>query len=177
MRKEASPMVSRRVIMAAAVHSHHSRRSMRRNAARGSADRAKLVCSRLFGGSRFKCHPNETHSCAMFPKGLGSRVSSIPRGPNLANCSCTNPSKYAPLLLAWTAGNLLYVQEDTVFRKVRGVGKVRWACAIMGGKSRFGTGPEKASLLGLATRPEETMEAARDRVSFRSGKPMRCRGS
>jgi hypothetical protein len=169
-------MVSRRVMMAAAVHSHHSRRSMRRNAARGSVDRAKPVCSRLFGGSRFKYHRTK-------PALARSSVNVL--GAESLCCSWDEPSKLflheliqvcASFPLAWTASKLLHVQEDTVFRKVRQLWKVSGACAIMGGESRFGTGPRR-HLLGLVTRPEETMESARDRVFFRSGKPMRCRRS
>jgi len=137
-------MVSRRVMMAAAVHSHHSRRSMRRNAARGSADFGKPVCSRLFGGSRFKYHRTK-------PALARSSVNVL--GAESLCCSWdAEPSKLllheliqvcASFPLAWTAGKLLHVQEDTVFREVRGLWKVSGACAIMGGESRFGTGPRR----------------------------------
>jgi hypothetical protein len=116
---------------------------MRRNAARGSADRAKPVCSRLFGGSRFKYHRT---------KPTLARPLNVSGAESLCCSWGAEPSKLflheltqvcASFPLAWTAGKLLHVQEDTVFRKVRGLGKVTGACAIMDGESRFGTGPRK----------------------------------
>jgi len=77
---------------------------------------------------------------------------------------------------AWTAGKLLYVQEDTVFRQLRGLGTRAGRAPLWAESLDLEQVPE-TSVLGLMTRPDETIEFARDRVSFRNGKLMRYRGS
>jgi hypothetical protein len=53
-------MVSKRVMIAAAVQSHHSRRSIRRKFARGSFDCANPGCFADFGLRSCKIHRAET---------------------------------------------------------------------------------------------------------------------
>ena len=80
-------------------------------------------------------------------------------------------------ILVWTARNLLSVQEDTLFREVRGIETLAERAPFWTESLDLEQVPDRTPFRGAVKRPEETTEFAQDRVSFRSGKPWRFRSS